>query len=63
MMDEKGIREIINLDRPYMKWILERIEGYTIATEPDYCGSIYKSCKILTIIEDQLFTVDGEWKI
>jgi len=63
IMDEKGIKEIINLDRPFVKWILERIEGFTVATEPDYCGGIQKSCKILSIIEEQFFTFDGEWRI
>jgi hypothetical protein len=63
MMKEKNIKEIINLERPFIKWILERLEGYTIATEPRYCGGISKSCKILSIIEEQLFTFDGNWKI
>ena len=63
MMEESEIREIINIERPFIKWILKYIEGYTIATEPDYCGGIFKSCKILTIIEEQLFTANGEWKI
>ena len=52
MMKEKNIKEIINLERPFIKWILERLEEYTIATEPRYCGGILKSCKILSIIEE-----------
>ena len=63
MMDEKNIKKIINLERPFIQWVLERIEGYTIATEPEHCGGIQKSCKILSIIEEQFFTFNGEWKI
>lgn len=63
MMEEQEIKKIINHNRPFINWVLERIEGYTIATEPDYCGGIMKSCKILSILEEQLFTFNGDWKI
>lgn len=63
MMKKRKIKKIINVKRRYMKWILKRLEGYTIATEPEYCGGILQSSKILTIIEEQFFNKNGEWKI
>ncbi len=63
MMKKRNIKKIIRIKRPFILWILKRIEGFTIATEPDYCGGILKSCKILTIIEEQLFNKNGEWRI
>ena len=63
MMKKKRIKKLINTNRSFVKWILKRLEGFTIATEPDYCGGILKSCKILTIIEEQLFTIDGKWRV
>ncbi|GAB6283505.1 MAG: hypothetical protein STSR0008_22780 [Ignavibacterium sp.] len=62
IMSNEKIKEIINPKSDFMKWIYNRIEGFTIATEPAYCGSLLNSFRILSVIEEQLFDEDGHWK-
>ncbi len=56
------IKSIINPTSDFMKWIFQRMRGFTIATEPEHCGGIRNSIWILKIIEDQLFTNIYTWK-
>jgi hypothetical protein len=63
LMSEDKIREIINPKSLLFKWIYERIEGITIATEPGYCGGLLNSYKIYSIIDEQLFDRDGHWRL
>jgi len=43
-------------DNPTIKWILKRLAGFTIATEPEFCGGLKKSNYYLKIIEELYFT-------
>ena len=52
---------------PLMQWIFERLAGFTIATEPEFCGGVSKSNRLLDILTKlyftpDLFTDDCEWK-
>lgn len=54
---KKGeIEELFSHKRPAMKWILNRLQGLTIAMEPDFCGGLQKSNKLFNILEQTLFT-------
>lgn len=55
-MKDKDIKEIFNIDSPIMQWIMERIEGMTIALEPEHTGSINKSMKYFNLLERQFFS-------
>jgi len=41
---------------PAMEWILSRLEGFTIAMEPDFCGGLKKSNQLFHILENIFFT-------
>ncbi len=55
-MSDKSIKGLFNPNNPLMQWILKRISGFSIALEPEHCGSIQKSMKYLSLLESILFT-------
>ncbi|WP_276493795.1 hypothetical protein [Maribacter zhoushanensis] len=65
---KKGrIKEILHSERALMKWIFKRLEGFTIATEPEHCGGLLKSNKFLDTINQfyfkpELFSPKANWK-
>ncbi|MFW0739929.1 hypothetical protein [Flavobacterium sp. T12S277] len=67
-LKQKEIVNMLEIKRPLINWIFERLEGFTIATEPEHCGGLLKSNKLLDIInkiyfEPSLFTpMSCEWK-
>jgi hypothetical protein len=50
------IENMLSIQQPVIKWILNRIEGMTIAMEPDFCGGLKQSNKLFSIVERALFT-------
>ncbi len=61
------IEELLSFDRPLIYWIFERLEGMTIATEPECTGGLLKSNKFLELINNtyfspELFTMGCNWK-
>jgi len=66
-MTKKQIHDILSINRPLIDWILERLSGFTIATEPKHCGGILKSNRFLSIIsklyfEPEIFAPNCDWK-
>lgn len=66
-MKENEIIALLLPEKPLIKWIFERLEGFTIATEPEHCGGLLKSNKLLDIInkvyfKPDLFTNESDWK-
>lgn len=63
---DEFIANWFSLDSKLMKWLLQRIQGITIALEPIHCGGISKSLKYLSIIEELWFNQSlghgVEWK-
>lgn len=59
---DKEIREIINPDNKLFRYLFNRIEGITIATEPRYCGGIGNSSHLLKVVLERLFTPGMDWK-
>lgn len=62
VMSDKEISSIINPSRTYIKKIYKHLEGLTIATEQKHCGGTVNSFKILSVIENQLFSDGKKWK-
>lgn len=61
------IERILSPNTPLMKWIFERLEGMTIATEPECTGGLLKSNELLAKINalyfsPDLFTWHCNWK-
>lgn len=50
------IEQLINSQSDFMWWVLERIQGFTIALEPEFTGGHTKAMKLFCIIEKTLFT-------
>lgn len=54
-MDNEQIAKFLDIDRPLIRWIFERIQGFTIATEPEFCGGLLKSNELLDCINSIYF--------
>ncbi len=66
-IDEDRIPEMLSSEGNLMRWIFERLQGFTIATEPEHCGGLLKSNMFLGIInqlyfEPELFSPNANWK-
>ncbi|MBD2769375.1 hypothetical protein IC235_15915 [Hymenobacter sp. BT664] len=66
-MPKAKIVKLLAADAPLIQWIFSRLAGFTIATEPEFCGGISKSNKLLDILNKLYFTPDlfhdeCEWK-
>jgi hypothetical protein len=59
---DEEIKRVINYKNPGFQHILPKIDGLTMALEPSYCGGISNSCKILQIVNDQLFDEKNNWR-
>lgn len=55
-LTKAAIEEQFSSQSPVIRWILERIEGMTIAMEPDFCGGLKHSNRLYSIVERALFT-------
>lgn len=53
---KKDVVEKFSQSTQMMKWILTRMCGFTIATEPKFCGGLNKSNFYLEILESLYFT-------
>jgi hypothetical protein len=66
-LQKDRINEMLHSERPLIRWIFERLQGFTIATEPEHCGGILKSNEFLTIInrlffKPDLFSPNANWR-
>lgn len=66
-MKNKDIEKMFNIENDFMKWICERMDGFTIALEPECTGGILKSLKYLKLLNKIFFTGEilhdrCEWK-
>lgn len=66
-MKDRDINDIFNTDDEFMRWIFKRMDGFTIALEPEHVGSIFKTLKYLTLLNKLFFNGsilhwDCEWK-
>lgn len=55
-MKESEIKSIMDIKTDFMRWVIERIQGFTIALEPQFTGGLTKSMRLLSLIERTLFT-------
>ncbi len=67
LMSDNEITSILDSNSDFMKWVFERMEGMTIATEPDFCGGLSNSNKIYnlvdtTLFKGHLFSKNARWK-
>lgn len=49
-LSDKKIKQMLNQDAPLISWIFQRLQGLTIATEPEHTGGLLKSNKLLSLI-------------
>jgi hypothetical protein len=54
-LSDKTINEYLSPERPLIKWIFERLAGFTIALEPEHTGGLLKSNKYLAMIDKLYF--------
>ncbi|MCW9705627.1 hypothetical protein [Fodinibius salsisoli] len=56
------IKAVIDYENKFFKYLLPRIDGMTIAQEPSYCGGIVNSCRIMEVVNSQLFDKNNNWR-
>lgn len=42
-MKKSAVEELLMVNNPTIDWIFKRLAGFTIATEPEFCGGLKKS--------------------
>lgn len=55
-LSDNAIREMLEIERPLIQWIFQRLQGFTIATEPEHTGGLLRSNKYLALISKLYFT-------
>ncbi|MDH6254197.1 hypothetical protein M2347_003924 [Chryseobacterium sp. H1D6B] len=66
-LSERIIKEMLSHEHSLIQWIFRRLEGITIATEPEHTGGLLKSNRLLNVINNiwfrpSLFTsYPGQW--
>ena len=66
-LSDKEIVALLSPNRPIINWIFERIEGFTIALEPQHTGGLLQSNKYLGLLDKiyfnpGLFAYRSNWK-
>lgn len=66
-LSDKEVVDLLSPDRPLINWIFERMEGFTIALEPQHTGGLLKSNKYLGLLnkiyfKPGLFAYRSNWK-
>jgi len=66
-MKKSEIESIFDNKSEFMQWIFKRMEGFTIAMEPEHTGGIISSLKYFSILNKLLFDMEiphwnCEWK-
>ncbi|MBI3233579.1 MAG: hypothetical protein HYZ42_05990 [Bacteroidetes bacterium] len=66
-LSDKEIVTSLSPDRPLINWIFERMEGFTIALEPQHTGGLLKSNRYLGLLDKiyfkpGLFAHRSNWK-
>ena len=54
-MPKPEIQALFDAQQPLMSWVYQRLSGFTIATEPEYCGGLAKSNELLDTMTSILF--------
>jgi hypothetical protein len=66
-MTNSQICNLLSIKKPMIEWIFKRLCGFTIATEPEHCGGLLQSNRLLALVNSiyfkpNLFTKDCDWK-
>lgn len=55
LVSDRAIRAVVSPSGSLMQWVFQRLAGFTIALEPEYCGGIRNCMHILDVVSDTLF--------
>lgn len=55
LVTDQDIRSALNPEGSLLAWVFPRMEGMTIATEPEFCGGLVNSNHLFSIVNDLLF--------
>jgi len=66
-MTDNEIENIFSTENEFMKWVFERMNGFTIAIEPEHTGGFSKSSEYLKLLNSiffhgELLHWDCKWK-
>jgi len=66
-VSNRTIRGLVKSDSRFMQWLLPRMCGMTIALEPECCGGMHNSLRILDVVSSALFDppllqADCQWR-
>lgn len=55
LVPREGIERCLGPEEKIMSWVLPRLSGMTIATEPEFCGGFMNSNYLFGVVHDVLF--------
>jgi len=55
-MKKSEVIKLLSIENPMVQWLFERLAGFTMATEPEFCGGLNKSNYYLNVIDQLYFT-------
>ncbi|MBU1236387.1 MAG: UPF0489 family protein [Gammaproteobacteria bacterium] len=55
LVTDKVVREILDPEGNLLRWVFNRLAGVTIATEPEFCGGVVASNRLMTLLSESLF--------
>lgn len=56
LVSDENIEMLLNPASNLLVWMFERMVGFTIATEPEFCGGFINSNHLLSVVNDALFS-------
>jgi hypothetical protein len=56
LVSDAEILKALDPTGPLMAWLIPRLSGFTIATEPEFCGGIENSNHLLSVLSAALFS-------
>lgn len=54
-LPDNEIKNFLSPQRPLIKWIFDRMEGFTVALEPEHTGGLLRSNKYFALIDKMYF--------
>lgn len=55
LVSDDAVRSVLDPKGELLGWVFERFAGMTIATEPEFCGGVINSNRLLSVVSDCLF--------
>lgn len=67
LISDDAVRAVLDPGSELLTWVFQRFAGMTIATEPEFCGGLINSNRLLSLVSECLFAPqiladDASWR-